>query len=576
MVNKKYLLLAGICSLMAAQPVFAQESENSTKWSSRDMTYRGASYDALDSNYTPKSRMAQQRKFLNHQYAYPAKPRSMWEIGVSAGMYNVSGDVPALLLWQKGGYGFGLHVRKGWGYTFSTRLAYTYGIAKGLQWQGTNNFKRDPAWMSRGYVPVGALPGYQSAPVGLTPVFFNYRMEAHQLNFDLVASLKNISFHKARTNLGLYLFGGLGALAFNTRVNTTDASNARYDFEAIVGTTPQVYENRKTIRDALQGAMDNTYETVAENERGGRRPTIFGNKTFNFSPGFGLGLAYHINKRINIALEDRVSMPWDEDLLDGARWSNQLTGEPVTSNQNDGINYLSLGINFNLGNSKKRVEPLYWLNPLDHIYNELSYPRHMILPEPVLSDADGDGIADQFDKCPGTPAGVAVDSHGCPMDTDGDGVPDFRDKELITPTYCQPVDADGVGKCPCPDGCGGGAVSACSNINAGSIGFDANVSRIRPAAQAQLGTLASQMQANPTCKVVITGAGNASKVQQQRSWDRVNAVIEYMSEKHGIDRNRFIFQYGQAGDANTVMYRAAMTGEEGPVTIPPPFPNLRR
>jgi hypothetical protein len=32
------------------------------------------------------------------------------------------------------------------------------------------------------------------------------------------------------------------------------------------------------------------------------------------------------------------------------------------------------------------------------------------------------------------------------------------------------------------------------------------------AAQANLATLAAQMQANPTCKVVIIGAGNASKI----------------------------------------------------------------
>ncbi|MCB9045547.1 MAG: hypothetical protein H6550_05350 [Chitinophagales bacterium] len=84
------------------------------------------------------------------------------------------------------------------------------------------------------------------------------------------------------------------------------------------------------------------------------------------------------------------------------------------------------------------------------------------------------------------------------------------------------------------------------------------------------------MMANPTCKVVIIGAGNASKIQQQRSWDRVNAIIEYMSEKHGIDRNRFIFQYGQAGDPTSVMYRSALPGEEGPANVAPPFPNLRR
>ncbi|MGY0039772.1 OmpA family protein [Pedobacter sp. NJ-S-72] len=30
-------------------------------------------------------------------------------------------------------------------------------------------------------------------------------------------------------------------------------------------------------------------------------------------------------------------------------------------------------------------------------------------------DSDGDGVSDQFDKCPGTPAGTAVDGSGCPL-----------------------------------------------------------------------------------------------------------------------------------------------------------------
>jgi hypothetical protein len=32
------------------------------------------------------------------------------------------------------------------------------------------------------------------------------------------------------------------------------------------------------------------------------------------------------------------------------------------------------------------------------------------------SDADGDGIGDSLDQCPGTPAGVIVDAHGCSID----------------------------------------------------------------------------------------------------------------------------------------------------------------
>jgi OOP family OmpA-OmpF porin len=46
---------------------------------------------------------------------------------------------------------------------------------------------------------------------------------------------------------------------------------------------------------------------------------------------------------------------------------------------------------------------------------------------PEERDSDGDGVTDDDDRCPGTPSGVAVDSDGCPRDSDGDGVPDHED-----------------------------------------------------------------------------------------------------------------------------------------------------
>src|SRR5678816_3530695 len=68
---------------------------------------------------------------------------------------------------------------------------------------------------------------------------------------------------------------------------------------------------------------------------------------------------------------------------------------------------------------KKSVEPLYWENPLNYIYAEVNAPKHMKMPKPILDDADGDGITDQFDNEPNTPAGSPVDSHGVSRDTDG-------------------------------------------------------------------------------------------------------------------------------------------------------------
>ena len=76
---------------------------------------------------------------------------------------------------------------------------------------------------------------------------------------------------------------------------------------------------------------------------------------------------------------------------------------PAQTRDFDSYNFFSVGLNYNLG--KKSVEPLWWANPLDYAYNEINAPRHMKLPKPVLDDADGDGVTDQFDHEPNTPAG---------------------------------------------------------------------------------------------------------------------------------------------------------------------------
>jgi len=578
MINKKYVLLAGVIAAIAVQPAFAQESSSTTTkgWSGRDMTYRGYNYDYMDTTYIPKGRMKQQNKFLANQYAFAAKPRNMWEVGVKFGQFQVSGDVPAEMLWR-GSYGLGLHVRKAIGYTFSLRADYNYGIAKGQGWQPALGYGSNPAW-SQFYQGQGVPGGTNQA------VFYNYRTEVHQLNLDLVASTHNIRFHRAKTGVSFYGFAGLAGIAYGTRINALGENYAQYttQFNDVYNkyvnpATGQIeYSNRNKVRKDLRDAMDDTYETDGESAQKNRRPGIFDKKTFMVYGTLGLGVQFRLSTHWNIALENRLSLPLGngDDLLDGQRWAEQTSSQPVMTQSTDALNFFSVGLNYNIGRKSKNVEPLYWMNPLDYAYTELNTPRHMLLPDPVLTDSDADGVPDQLDKCPGTAAGVAVDAHGCPMDTDGDGVPDYMDKQLITPTECQPVDADGVGDCPCNPKCG--TVQTCANIPAAAITFGNNSSTISSAAQTQLAVMAAQMQANPTCKVVVLGNGNGSKVQQQRSWDRVNAIIEYMSEKNGIDRGRFIFQYGQAGDANTVMLRAAATDEEGPTNVPPPFPNLKK
>lgn len=228
------------------------------------------------------------------------------------------------------------------------------------------------------------------------------------------------------------------------------------------------------------------------------------------------------------------------------------------------------------GSTDKRVAPLWWYNPLAYPYSEISNPSIMKFPKPVLDDSDNDGVADQFDVEPNTPAGCPVDTKGKSRDTDGDGVPDCRDKELITPTTCQPVDADGVGKCPDPECCKNivPPPPACNIGSLPSVQFGGSAVSLNAAGTAILDAAAATIKANPNCKICVVGHGGASKREQQLSWDRTNAVINYLVEKQGISRDRFVFKYGEEGDANTVDLQDC-SGEEGPNMVPAPHPDRK-
>lgn len=562
MVNKKYLLLAGVCTALALQPAFAQES-NTASWSGRDMTYRGQSYDALDTAFVPTGRMQQQRDYLDYKYAFPAKPRNMWELGISTGLYNINGDVtsktPFSAVSPMDAMGFSAWLRKAIGHTVSWRVQYVYGSASGFDYRSRSASVVGQPWTKAAY------------PNG---VHSNYKFKSHELTVQLVAATNNISFYRAKNTVSLYGFVGGGALLWKTMVSAAKTSGELYDFDNAPD-SKGLWKERQDFNNWYKEELKSAAWELSGKQKKGTNGSWMNMGDYQVSPVLtgGVGIQFKLGNRVSLQFEEKVAFA-ATDGLDAVMLDPTVGGG--ISPDKDLTNYASVGLGFNLGNAKKYVQPLWWVNPMDHIYNELATPRHMRLPDPVLPDSDGDGVTDQFDKCPDTPAGVAVDSHGCPLDTDGDGVPDYKDKQLITPTECQPVDADGVGKCPEPECCKHmSPVSACSGIMSGSLSFGKNSAKLSATDQAQLANLAAQMRSNPDCKVVVTGNGGTSKVMRQRSWDRVNAIINYMSEAQNISRDRFIFQYeGGYGDVNSVMYRVAAPGEEGPSNLPPPHPQL--
>jgi outer membrane protein OmpA-like peptidoglycan-associated protein len=519
MASKKYkLLLMGLLSLMSFG-AFAQDT---------------GVYNIYDSSVISSKGQAQQNEFMNNTYDFPAKPRSETEIGISAGMFSVSGDVSAKIPTL----GVGVHIRKALGYVFSLRAEYIYGVAKGLNWKPSFGYLHNTAWTA-----------YNLA--ASEPVYYNYRSHVQDLSLQGIFTLNNVRFHKQKTGFVLYGGVGFGATIYNTKINALNGSTP-YNFSSI---TASGYSSRKDIRKALKGMMDDSYETDAENNRK-NSPTL-GDNTLKPSGSLIAGIAFKLSKRINLALEDRFTFIKD-DLLDGQQWQEHVASDPVQSRDYDTYNYASVGLNFNVG--KKSVEPLWWINPLDYAYSEINNPKHMKIPKPVFDDADGDGVVDQLDKEPNTPAGCPVDTHGVSRDTDGDGVPDCKDKQLITPTECQPVDADGVGKCPDPECCKNMVMADTNKCHIGdlpSVSFRGNSGSLSSDSKALLATVASKLKDNADCSIIVTGYPAASKASQALCNKRIAAIKAYLTEKEGISADRVDTNCEVGGgDANTVDIKA--------------------
>jgi OmpA-OmpF porin, OOP family len=586
MASKKISVLAGLLSLVSFGTAVAQ--------SGSVPVYKGAGYDVLDTALIPANRMGQQRDFLNRNFDYPAKPRNQWELGVSVGPLNVSGDVRSKNMFTSASNSklmnsnaWSLSLRKAWGYIISTRLQYMRGGANGFNWQASQGYwghATNPYMANYGVATPASAPG----------VYYSYKTNISEISAQMVAALNNIKFHRARNKMSTYGAFGVGYMGYETRndlrrgdflTGTTYPYNPTAAYATGLnnpanGLWSNGYKDARTkINNYLKGGggltamFDGDYETPAERHDN----RIYGNqKTYRPIATTALGVQFRLGRRFTLGVEDKVTFTMD-DLVDGQRWQEWPTpgyGGSAMTRDYDNINYLSANLGVNLGG--KSVAPLWWLNPMDFAYNELTNPRRMKVAAPdncATMDADGDGISDCFDKCNDTPMGVAVDSKGCCLDTDYDGVCDYKDKQLITPTECQPVDADGVGKCPCND-CGGVKIEEkCGGINGKTLNFAPGNTKLSGASMSDLNNIANQLQNNPMCNVIVRGNG-AGKQEQQRSWMRANEVVKYLNSK-GIDRDRVIFQFGGEGQTSTVDIENAPKGMMGGSIPPPPFSNLK-
>jgi OOP family OmpA-OmpF porin len=134
---------------------------------------------------------------------------------------------------------------------------------------------------------------------------------------------------------------------------------------------------------------------------------------------------------VNFRLSNVVALNlgYTENFIGGDNFDGYKGAQP----SNDHYAYGYAGLEFTLGNKSKPA--LAWANPVAMMYDELydaalrqeveALKGRVTNVETAVADlkkdSDGDGVSDQFDKCPNTPAGSVVDGSGCvivfPKDT---------------------------------------------------------------------------------------------------------------------------------------------------------------
>ena len=356
-------------------------------------------------------------------------------------------------------------------------------------------------------------------------------------------------------------------------------------------------------------------------------PLIGGRLGYNFTNHFGIEgtwefmKSYVDNKSTRFSREGQFTSPINDvsitqfsgglvyHFIPEARFNPYITAGYGVVHYSPKINNKNMSV-VNFGAGAK-----YWLT--DHIAIRGDVRDNLILDETIHSvettlgvvfafggksaasspiDSDGDGVLDTLDKCPGTPAGVKVDTDGCPLDSDKDGVADYLDKCPDTPVGvavdkdgCPPdSDKDGVAdyldKCPDTpagvavdkDGCPPvlekvvilasepkveeKVVTVVSEKKAEviilafeDVHFDFNQSTLKPEAKVILKNNIRLLKENPNAKIRVAGYTSASgtdEYNQGLSERRAKAVQEYLVSEGVITRSRLsTIGYGETNPA---------------------------
>jgi len=242
----------------------------------------------------------------------------------------------------------------------------------------------------------------------------------------------------------------------------------------------------------------------------------------NHDKTYAKELVIPIGAGVKFRLSDALALNvgYTENIIDGFNFTGVHGVNYPASNK---YSYGYAGLEYTFGPKSK--PNLDWVNPVAMMYDEL-YDAALRQEVEALKgrvgnvenavndlkkDSDGDGVSDQFDKCPNTPAGTVVDGSGCPI------VFPKIDTSLFVR---KPV---------------AGAATAYSNIQ---FEFDSSV--LRTSSYPVLDATSADLRASADKKLELDGFASSEGTaahNMRLSKDRANSVKTYLVNS-GVDSKR--------------------------------------
>jgi len=284
-----------------------------------------------------------------------------WSIGVNLG-------APSLLLATGGHNGFDHWTPTlGWGVSLRDQIVHSFGIQ--LDYNG-------------GMVKGGVNDNQLYVTNILGEHYTSFSTKYNQVTISGVLNVATVDYLRRKNAVSFYLNAGVGVVYY----------------------TPTVY-----------GAVTPGFTTT----------TSASFNSSNLVVPVGAGVKFRIADPL------ALNLGYNENFIDGSSF-NGANQYPVMSHYSYGY----AGIEYTFG--KKSKPSIEWANPIASIHDEYTMEEHRLQAQldaqkamndklrddlnamnanlaKYTTDSDNDGVADFFDKCPGTPVGVKVDGSGCPL-----------------------------------------------------------------------------------------------------------------------------------------------------------------